>query len=288
MNNKHLKKYITFTVFFIIVFVILFLFVRSFFNKPSVISYIEYNDNISDLQITDVNNNKYTLNSVGNDNYKFCVYLSDSCGLCIDSLPTLERIKDIFCKEQSIEMILLWENKIPIKNVKEYNLYDYSYSLKNVSISPTLDTVFLLDKNNNVFFMDNDGYENAISLLIENNLVNKDSLIINSNAYIKNNLIKDSDLHDLIYFSMPGCPDCESANEIIYTSEIQKYFNITKIESKMLDENITSIVDYGHIFKKIYDIDWYPSFLILNNDGSWNMVPDVEINELRKELMKYI
>lgn len=64
---------------------------------------------------------------------------------------------------------------------------------------------------------------------------------------------------------MDGCPDCQNAEKLLNDNNIaSKYDMITiyTVDSKGEKE----CVDEGEVLKNIYDIDWYPSFLILDGD----------------------
>lgn len=265
---------------FLIICVLLILF-RQLHTEPATENYIQYKDNISELTILDSNSQNYQLDT---KQYKLMVYLSNECGNCIDSLPVLNEINKIFCSD-NLEMFLLWENKIPEDKVKQNNLLDNSYSLNNVSISSSLDTVFLVDEMNNVVFVDSNGYENALLFLIDEEIVNTETLVDNSNEFILENYAEQSSLPNLVYFSMPGCPDCEKADDVVSSSEIQNAFNITRIER---DKNASEddIVDKLGIFKMVYGIDWYPSFLILRENGDHSIIGKIEPEKLKQTLME--
>lgn len=69
----------------------------------------------------------------------------------------------------------------------------------------------------------------------------------------------------LIYFAMEGCPDCESAMEILTKNSILDHYNIQTIYTKD-SYGEKEFVDSGDFFMSIYGIDWYPSFLILKEN----------------------
>lgn len=259
--------------------------VFTLFMKPKATdAYLNCKDNISTLNVMRSNSTKMVWD---NKNYKIVVFLSDGSDNCLSNLPILKEIREIYCKNQGIELMLLWENKIPEKETKKYDLYDNSYSLGNVRISPSLNTIFIVDQNNNVVFVDSKGYKNAISFLSKKNLTNKEKLISNANDFIVHNIVKNSTgLQNLIYFSMPGCKDCKEATPKIYTPEITKKFNITRIER---DKNAAKgdIVDKLSIFKDVYDIHWYPSFLIIHSNGKWDMVRKIDVQQLQHAILSY-
>ena len=61
------------------------------------------------------------------ETYKIVVYLSGDCGTCVDALPVLNEINQIYCKDEVIKMYLLWEDRIPKNKVEENKLLDNSF-----------------------------------------------------------------------------------------------------------------------------------------------------------------
>ena len=99
--------------------------------------------------------------------------------------------------------------------LKQNNLLSNSYSLGNVSIFSSVDTVFWVDKSNEVRFVDSNGYENVLLFLLDEGVVDQETAVTNANDYIISKYISDQTYPNLMYFSMPGCPDCEEASQII-------------------------------------------------------------------------
>ena len=262
---------------------VVLIFFEQFSNSnPAHKNYIQYKDNISGLSLVDSGGQDYTLDT---EYSKLLVYLSSDCGTCIDALPILDEINQIFCVNQGVEMLLLWENKIPKDRVKQNNLLSNSYSLGNVSISSSLDTVFWVDKSNEVRFVDSNGYENVLLFLLDEGVVDQETAVTNANDYIISKYISDQTYPNLVYFSMPGCPDCEEASQIISSSLIGRTFNITRIERDK-NANDGDIVDKLGIYKMVYGIDWYPSFLVLQENGDFSFVGKTDADELEQTLLK--
>lgn len=94
--------------------------------EPAKQNYIEYNDNVSDLTFFDVSGQESRFDK---ETYKIVVYLSGDCGTCVDALPVLNEINQIYCKDEVIKMYLLWEDRIPKNQVEENKLLDNSFSL---------------------------------------------------------------------------------------------------------------------------------------------------------------
>ena len=126
-----------------------------------------------------------------------------------------------------------------------------------------------------------------MKFLNDKGTVNNETLVQNSNNFIISEFSEQNDLPDLVYFGMPGCPDCEEADEIVMSQEIQDRFDITRIER---DKNAAAddIVDKLGIFKEIYKIDWYPSFLIIDNSGNYTLIGKTEAENLKLTILSSI
>lgn len=255
----------------------------SFFKNAPSEQYIEYKDDISNLSFYDADDIRQDFN----DNYKIMFYLSADCGECIKDLPILQRINEIFCKDQNLDMYIMWEDKIPLNEVKQYNLQNNSFSLKNVSVSSTYSSSFLLDSSNIVVFSDSSSYENILSVVMDMEELNLEAMRRNASEYIINSMTSRKSDGYLIYFSMPGCKDCEQATPIIEGStDITDKLELVRIE-RDLNSKPGDIVDKFGIFKSAYSIDWYPSFAVVQN-GKTDVIRKVEISDLHDAIVSKI
>jgi len=244
--------------------------------------YVSVNDNLSDLPFTNTTGEKAEFG----DKYKFVIYISKDCSSCLSHMFLMKRLNETFCKDQDVELMLMWIDEAPPMESLEYlSLEDCSYILDNYRMSDSYNTAFLLDQNNNVIFTEKSDYGAVTDKIIELGILDTDKLITNSNIYITENLAKNyGDKPNFIYFSMPGCPDCADANPIIFSDEIADKVFMTRIELVRGAESY-DIKDEFNLFKKIYSIDWYPSFLIINNDGSWDIVRKVEVADMKEIIL---
>lgn len=183
--------------------------------------------------------------------------------------------------------MLVWADKLPDADVLDYyGMGDCSYLANNFHAASSYNTVFLADEDNNIIFKDDTGYEVILDRIIELAILDNDELILNANTYIIENLVKQyNNKTNLIYFSMPGCPDCADADPIVYDGEVTDKFHITRIEI-VKGAEAYDIKDEYSIFKKIYKIDWYPSFLIIKNDNTWSIIRRIELDIMKAEILK--
>jgi len=258
-------------------------------NKVSSImgndQYISLGDSISDLPVINLQGEKVEFS----DNYKFIIFVSKDCSTCLSHLPSMVRINETFCKDQNVELMLIWRDETPeIEALESYGLENVSYIIEDYSMADSYNTVFLVDSGNNTIFTDTSGYEGIVDKIIELEILDRGKLILNSNSYIQNHLVKNfSGKPDLIYFSMPGCPDCAEANPIVYSEEVMDKAFMTRIELVRGAKEHEMKDDYN-FFRKIYSIDWYPSFLVINNDGSWDIVRKVELDNMKQDILSII
>jgi hypothetical protein len=245
--------------------------------------YISLNDDISDIEFYDINNTKATFG----DGYKFIVYLSPDCSTCITHLPILKKVNETFGKDTNLAFMLMWADKLPDESILDYyGFSECSYFVSDFHAAKSYNTVFLADADNNIIFKDDTGYNGILDNIMELDILNRDDLILNANIYIIENLVKQYDSKtNLIYFSMPGCPDCAEADPIVYDNEITDKFHITRIEL-VKGAEMHEIKDEYNIFRKIYSIDWYPSFLIINDDNTWGIVRKVELDVMKEKILE--
>ena len=245
--------------------------------------YVSVNDNLSELQFTDAYGEKAEFGG----KYKFVIYVSSDCSSCISHMFLMKRLNETICKDQDVELMLMWIDEAPpIETLENLNIENCSYVLDNYRMSGTYNTIFLLDQNNNVISLEHSDYGAITDKIIELGILDTEKAVTNTNSYITDNLAKNyGGKSNLIYFSMPGCPDCADANPIMFSDEIADKAFMTRIELVGGAESY-DIKDEFNLFKKIYSIDWYPSFLIINNDGSWDMVRKVELGEMKEIILK--
>ena len=280
---KDLLFFIPLTILVIIILLSAFFVLPSMFKEAPSEQYIEYKDDVSDMLFYDADDIRQDFSS----NYKLMFYLSADCGECIKDLPILQRINEVFCKDQNLDMYIMWEDKIPLDTVKHYNLQDNSFSLKNVSISSTYSSSFLLDASNIVIFSDNSPYENVLSVVMDLDELDLEVMQKNAAEYIINNMTSKKSDGYLIYFSMPGCKDCEQATPIIEEShDITERLELVRIE-RDLNSKPGDIVDKFGIFKSAFSIDWYPSFAVVKN-GKIDVIRQVEISDLHDLIVSKI
>lgn len=281
MSSKAKKLLVFIPSILLVVVLIAGLFIyRSMTQKNNVQEMLwDYNDNVSDTRIWDIDGNELAF---PNDRNRIVMFLASDCGYCIDSLSLYEKVNRIICNDQDIDLLLLWEDTIPKSAVEKYHLADKSYSLHNVRIGSGYGYCFFVDNKNRVKFADNSGLKNVLLYIKENITLDGNHMMANANQYFLDKYANEKTT--LIYFSMPGCPDCTEATKYIEDNNIAPLYNMVRIELER-GAKTTDIIDECDIYRTAYAIDWYPSFLILYPNGEYKIIRRVEMDELVSTLL---
>lgn len=244
---------------------------------------LRYQDSFDEISIVDMEGKEAKLTYGDNNNILF--YLSASCTGCGDVLRFVERLQKVFGKDQ-LNVFLLWCDSIPVSLVEDYNIeieYCYSTNQKTTLNTPT-PTAYILDNQGKITYYNSDiktsiekMYKQAIEL--KNN---EELLKFRANKYLMEWYgISDFKKQQVVYFCMSGCPDCEEADEILNREEgkriIHHLYKYDDIEPSHMKD------DYA-LFRLIYGIEWYPSFLILESEYDYRIVGEVPIETLISEL----
>lgn len=277
------KKMLIFVPLILLILALLVFFVffgPQLFRSKATEAYLEYQDQVDGLETRDISGAQVNFAS---DKYKLLIFLSADCSNCIQSLPLYDRLNSILCNDQAIELMLMWEDRLPLAQLRKHNLEDNSYSLGNVKIANAYGTVLFVSQDNHVEFIDSSGLKNVISYVVEKDILNQEQMIENANTYLSKKYSNQAGKSTLIYFSMPNCPDCIEATPIVYTDEMQGKYSITRIELDRGAKADDLIDEYG-IYRIAYGIDWYPSFLVLSDD-SYSIIRKVDVSDLHSILM---
>lgn len=248
--------------------------------------YLEYGDSFDDITLKDFKEKSVRLPST-NKSYKLVFLLSKECRSCIEKLSLINRIEKIF-SDDLLDTFIIWKNKPVLEQIDKNNLSrEINFTLDKVNINTSTPTYYLLDKNNKIVFT-NTEVEKLISKLLSLNELNKNKIKKNSNKFISNEFKKfEEEKPILVYFAMEGCSDCEASISIIEDNEIQQKCNFLTIYDSNSTTGDGKIIDEGGLFKQIYNIEWYPSFLVFTNE-EYQFIGEIEINSLKNKLLSYL
>lgn len=82
----------------------------------------------------------------------------------------------------------------------------------------------------------------------------------------------------LIYFYMPGCSDCDAASKLFESNNVSDDYEIIYIY-KYDSENGDYNIDKDKLFGLVYDINWYPSFIMIDK-GSYREIGETPVENL--------
>ncbi len=213
-------------------------------------------------------------------NYNLISYTSSSCASCITAIETVNRVADIW--GSTLGTLRLWEDNIPM-NVETVK-YNHASLNGKYSISSVLPTYYIVNNSYEILYKDT-SIDNVINKLLMLQIVPLASLRKSADNYIQSLCSSNSEGQLMVIFSMTGCPDCKNADEIINESNVLlNQFNIAKIY-KYNETDSSKVKDDGAIFKGIYGITWYPSFLVYNVTGETIFIGEIPLDTLEQALL---
>lgn len=248
---------------------------------------LEYGDSFKEVKILDTRENSVNLEENMKE-YTFVFYVDKNCRACLNSLETISQINKIY-SDKYANVVILWENEIELNYAKKKGIpIENNYKLDKAYINTVTPTCYILDSNLNIIFC-GVGIEDMIKKIKQldipmdeiHNAVNRN--IIEPIIQAENKENKKV----LVYFSMIGCPDCEAAEKVINSSDIQKKYNIVTLyrDRENVPMEKQSKIDHSNLLSKLYDIVWYPSFLVIDEDDQYKQIGETSIAELKKQLL---
>ena len=245
--------------------------------------YLAYGDNLNKAEVNDYQKEKVSLKAK-KDEYLLVLYLEKGCGSCYRQLEIVERLSRIF--ENQVSVAVLWKGDIPKEDYKSLRIdSNQLYSIKEKLALNGTPAALILDEEGKIIFLTSD-MDKIVdkTLTLEN--IDDQQVRKNANTYLTQIVNADKSKIPIIYFSMKGCKDCEAADEVIDEEVLRKYDIQYLFNEDAYGEE--KFIDIDSIFLNIYEIDWYPSFLILNKDEAEDdlVIGNTEINVLKDTLMQ--
>ncbi|MBO1721087.1 TlpA family protein disulfide reductase [Extibacter sp. GGCC_0201] len=241
---------------------------------------IKYGDDFSKIRLLDANNEEEYLTA--KDKFRLVFVMSSACGTCKRQLETVEKFEKFY--SQYLDVSIVWEDKIADESILKQNKIeeDSNYKLGIDRISTMTPTALIVNPDNKVIFVSTE-MENIADKLNQLDGVSKETVRNNVCQYFqeKNKTSKQ----ELIYFALKGCQDCDAADNVIFNDdELMKKYEITKIfDSGSYGEE--EEVDIDNIYLSIFDIDWYPSFLLIDKESGHKLIGETGVQQLKSILM---
>lgn len=255
-------------------------------NNANIVD-LRYGDNFSVIPVVDVEGKEVSL-KCGENNILF--YLSSSCSSCGDVLRFCERLQAVF-GEDNLNILLLWNDSIPISLVEKNNIpLENCYTTNSMTglNSPT-PTAYILDDQGSILYFSSDiktSIERLYAQVAETENM-EEELRLRANEYLIE-AYGISDFHNpqVVYFYMSGCPDCAVADEFLNTDEEKDKRDLYYLY-KYDDTEPSHYKDDYALFRTVYGIEWYPSFLVFSSEQEYRIVGEVPVETLTNELDKF-
>lgn len=238
-------------------------------NLAAPVLNIEINREFPNITLYDINGEK--TDDLFKQNVIYAIYyISDQCEPCINKLPYIKRLAEIFCPS-SIRFAIIWKDSIPFSKLDSLNIPpNINYSLKNkVSLSSKTPVQFIISENNILIY--DDTYESYTGNTFEDVLIDiadfdEEELKRRTfKAIINQSQLKiDESKPILVYFSFSYCKECKNIyDRLISDTELMNKYNIIHINDTV-QEQVGEIIDDNNLFKKIFSINIFPSLLVVD------------------------
>lgn len=264
----------------IIVVAVLFIGIWALKNDDVKEMYMEYGDSFENILLNDSQGNVFKFPEEGNG-YKIVYFFDEKCGTCVENLPFIERINQFVSSE--IDVYLLWNNDIKSSLVQKYRL-DSLHNIRLDKCNKLLDgfpTIYILDEENTVIYRDyNNNEEKFVQKLLSLECINTQTKEM-ANRYFLQNFKKEKPV--LVYFAMEGCPDCEAVKSIVEDIQINQMFEVITLYDNAATNQ--QFIDSYNLFYHIYEIDWFPTFLIIESETEYEIIRKEASNDRIRELL---
>lgn len=210
--------------------------------------FLETNKKIPSIKVSDTTGKKSTLASYCEKSMKgktLIIYLSVSCEACLELIDTIKLLHSF--NNTDIQILILWENDIPIELMEEEQLE----SRFNISIDGKINEInkpmcYLINNNNLVLEEKTEYIEAAVNSIYKNKYTKDDVINYFNKVYSQ----------EYLFFSDTYCEECNEFNE--------------KIEENNIDDNFVIISKTND-----YKVNFVDAFGIVNNSYSINKYPSV-------------
>lgn len=275
-----------------VVFLILVIFLGIFsgymYGKYSVMRdleknkiHINYGEDFTKIEVKDHQNRITKLEPKKND-YLLIIYLDSKCGACYRQLEAVDRWSRIF--ENQMEIVVLWGGERPEENYQELGIDNQQiYSLEDKLALSDSPAGIIINEQGKVVFLTTE-MSKITEKVLSLEKIDKEKIVENTNEYLASLFVREENKIPMVYFAMEGCKDCEAADTVIDQEVLDKYEIVRIYDETEYGEK--ELVDLNNIFVTVYEIDWYPSFLILNNQ--YKLIGNTPVEELKATLMNSV
>lgn len=213
------------------------------------------------------------------------VYLSEACRTCLDSLAEYERISGILGQED-INYVFLFSDRIPVSIAEQYGVsLEQCYTVdSSVELALSTPTWMYLNSDGMIEMLHTDG-ELVLEKILKSGYLAQEQLQENAQNYLTGHFSEtDGEKPVLFYFSMQGCKDCAAADEMIEEQGLEERFEIIRIYTEQ-DPGQNLISDQLQLFRRVYDLNWYPSFLLVRGETA-ELIVEQSLGALQERLLR--
>ncbi|MBD5467914.1 MAG: hypothetical protein HDR21_07165 [Lachnospiraceae bacterium] len=213
------------------------------------------------------------------------VYLSEACKTCVDSLAEYERISGILGQE-NISYLFLFSDRIPASIAERYGVpLEQCYTVDDsVELALSTPTWIYLNSDGRIEMVNSDD-ELVLEKILKSGYVSSEQLQENARNYLTGHYADADDGRPvLFYFSMQGCMDCAAADEMIAEQKLEEQFEIIRVYTDESDDQ-GLITDRMQLFRRVFDINWYPSFLLVR-EGHAELIVEYSLEALQESLLR--
>lgn len=249
--------------------------------------FMEYEDSFANFDVIDSKGNTVAFPTVEND-YAVVISLSMGCKSCLEDLPSVRAFIDIL-NGSFADVILLWQEEKPWDLIKSGKLDEkINYSCKSALLANGVPHFFLLDRNATVLFSC-EKLDELLQKLLSLDGIEPEALQAAADQYLLAHFgpqLEGSEKPLMIEFSMVGCKDCAAAEPIVQGTAVQQAFQTLTVycDTANIPDEGRDAVDHGNVLAQIYGIRWYPSFVILGENGRI-ILGETPINALEQNLL---
>lgn len=248
-------------------------------GETSLTAFLEYGDQFDDIDLFNMAGERCKLN-IESQKYSIVFYLSNSCNSCKRQLLAVKNLLGIVNKSE-IKVNIVWDKEIEYSQLKKYGIdRENCYSLKGTKLNTSVPAVYILDDKNRIVFITTEP-ESFAKKFFGMDGIDKNKMQIQAINYLKNlSKNKNSKKRTVIYFGMDGCSDCEEVdNAVLNEQEVKDKVDLIRIYDSDAYGKYENI-DVDSIFLELFNIEWYPSFLIIHNN-EFELIEEVLIDDLK-------
>ncbi len=245
---------------------------------------VRYGDSAGQIPVREAGGQEMTTLPCGQA-VTLVVYLSEACKTCVDSLAEYERISGILGQE-NISYLFLFSDRIPASVVEQYGVSpEQCYTVdSSVELALSTPTWIYLNSDGMIEMLHSDGGL-VLEKILKSGFITDEQLQENARNYLMGNFAdQDGDKPVLFYFSMQGCKDCAAADEMITQQGLGEQFEIIRIYTEQ-DQGEDLLADRYQLFRQAFDINWYPSFLLVRGQDA-ELIVERSLEALQERLLR--